>query len=524
MTFRAAFGGIFFAIGAMLAAGVVPARAVDCAAPLGADQNLASTPESMSDPDTVRRVYRQLGNHCLWSEEDVAGLTAALSKSADDGMNPSEFHAADIRRLGNNATPESLRDRDVLLTDAVLHYAEVMRYGEVETSATEQDTEFPKRPTFSAESLISTLMQSPEALSDLAPKAPEYEGLKAALAQYGSINASGGWKAFPDGPNLRPGDISSLVPDLNERLKITGDLAEMSDIRVYSGETVEAVKRFQTRHGLAPDGVVGPKTRAALNVPVESRIRTIQLNLERWRNLAYAFPPTRFEVNVPAASARLIMDNQSVLDMKAVVGDPKHPTPMLASKITDIVFNPYWTVPPSIIENEIRPILKRDPGYLDRNNMHWRDGNLIQDPGGTNPLGKLRFTFANKFGVYVHDTSAPGLFANSERARSHGCLRLEKPVDLAAALLVSYPDWPREKIEQVIAEGKTARIALKTPVPVLIAYWTAFTGPDGRVEFRNDVYDRDQRLAAALKAIREKNGDRAKLDTSVYFAEGCGPS
>ena len=478
----------------------------------------------MTDSDIVAQVYRQFGNRCLWSADDVAGITTTLSKAAADGLDPSEFHAAAILRLGKTGTPEALRDRDILLTDAVLHYAEVMRYGEVDTSATEQDTEFPKRPTFSAESLIVTLMQSHEALSGLGPQAPEYEGLKTALARYRRIHGSGGWKILPDGPNLRPGDVSGVVPDLNERLKITGDLAGASEAHVYSGETVEAVKRFQARHGLGPDGVVGPKTRAALNVPVEDRIRTIQLNLERWRDLGHAIPPTRFEVNVAAASARLIVDNQSVLDMKTVVGDPKHPTPMLSSKITDIVLNPYWTVPPSIIENEIRPILKRDPGYLDRNNMHWQDGNLVQDPGGTNPLGKLRFTFANKFGVYVHDTSAPGLFANYDRARSHGCLRLEKPVDLAAALLASNPDWPREKIERVIAEGKTVKVGLTTPMPVVIAYWTTFTDPDGTVEFRNDVYGRDERLAAVLAAIREKQGHATALDSNVYFAEGCGPS
>jgi murein L,D-transpeptidase YcbB/YkuD len=259
-------------------------------------------------------------------------------------------------------------------------------------------------------------------------------------------------------------------------------------------------------------------------MPVESRIRAIQLNLERWRELAYAIPSTRFEVNVPAASARLIVDNQSVLEIRAVVGDPKHPTPMLASTITDVVINPYWTIPVSIIEDEIRPILKRDPGYLERNNMHWQNGNLVQDPGGKNPLGKIRFTFTNKFGVYVHDTSAPGLFANAERARSHGCLRIEKPVDLAAVLLAADPDWPREKIVQTISEGKTTRVALKTPMPVVIAYWTAFTDPDGTVEFRDDVYGRDERLAGALKQIREKHGLTGRLDANVYFAEGCGPS
>ncbi len=506
----------------LLASGA--ARAAECASPLGADQKLAATPERLVAAEAVAALYRQHGNHCLWSVGQGTTVANELAKVADEGLDPSAFHIGAITRFGNEGTPDALRDRDILLTDAVLRYAALMHDGDVDIAKIEEDTEFPKRPEVSLDAAVAAVAEGRETLSDLQPKQPEYGGLKAALERYRGIEEKGGWGALPGGTTLHPGDQSPSLPKLTDRLRMSGDLTGPVDDKNYTGAAVEAVRRFQARHGLASDGVVGPKTWAALNVPLKSRIETIELNLARWRSLSYAIPATRFEVNVPAASARLVVNNQTVLERKTVVGDPKHPTPMLMSAITDVILNPTWTVPVSIIENEIRPILKRDPGYLERNHMQWRDGNLVQDPGGTNSLGAIRFSFANKFGVYVHDTSAPALFASAERARSHGCMRLERPMDLAALLLANDPVWPRERLEQAIAEGKTMKIALPAPMPIVIAYWTAFTDPDGTVEFRNDVYGRDARLAAALQTARGGRGSGNSLDEKVYFAEGCGPS
>ena len=503
----------------------LPGWAADCAAPLGVGQ---APPASVTlfEKAGVVGIYQDLGNRCLWSADEAKAVLATLSTATADGIPSSEFHLTELTRSAVSPDAEGRRVRDVLLTDATFHYARIMSQGEVDLSSIEADTEFPERTMRVRQDLAVALKAGSVGnyIEGLGPKAPEYQMLKQALARYRAIAARGGWAAIPEGPILRPGDTSALVPELDARLRTEGDLARPVDGDRYFGDIVAAVRRFQERHGLAPDGVVGPMTMAALNVPVGQRIQAIEANLERWRDLAYAVPATRFEVNVPSATARLIRDNQVVLRMRAVVGAPEHPTPMLTSAITNVVINPYWTVPWSIIENEIKPILKRDPTYLARNNMHWQDGNLVQDPGGTNPLGRLRFSFANKFGVYVHDTSAPGLFAYTNRAHSHGCLRMEKPVDLAADLLADEPDWTRQRIEETVKSGATVKINLPDAMPIVIAYWTVFRDPEGGVAFRSDVYGRDARLEAALDALRNARRDASSGRGDIRMAEACGPS
>jgi murein L,D-transpeptidase YcbB/YkuD len=500
------------------------AVAAECAPPLDPSGTLPTFHDRLTEVADVTRIYQRSGNRCLWGQNDTGEAMTIFAAAAGDGLDPSDFHLSELRALGDATRAEMLRDRDVLLTDAALHYARIMTRGQVDLADIDTDIEFSANPVSSADDITSALTtgRAGAYLAGLAPRAAEYGRLKSALAQYRELTAKGGWLLLPEGPSLRPGDSGAAIAALGARLKAEGDLTEPFEDVVYGGPLVGAVKNFQSRHGLNADGVVGPKTRAALNIAAQARVQQIEINLERWRILGYAVPATRFEVNVPAAAARLVMNGDTVLDMRAVVGDPKHPTPMLASRITDVVINPIWTVPPSIVKAEIEPILRRDPGYLERNNMHWMNGNLVQDPGGTNPLGRLRFTFANKFGVYLHDTSAPALFANDNRARSHGCLRLEKPLDLAAALLAENPTWPREKIEETIAGGATIRIPLMKPVPVVIAYWTAFVDPDGTIEFRNDVYGRDERLAGALAALRAEQSRTGRIDDEIRLAEACG--
>ena len=496
------------------------AGAVECASPLGPDGAPASAAGVLLESGAIAQLYNKFNNHCVWTDGSAEKAVAILSGVEHAGLDPTDFHVPALSTQNHPASPEAARDRDILLTDAALHYARVMTAGRVDLSAVETDSEFQFQALSYVDDLAAALSEgrADDYLTSLGPKGPAYGRLVDALARYRELTEKGGWLPLPEGPSLRPGTSGALVSALEARLKAEGVLAEPDGSAVYDGALVAAVKRFQASHGLAPDGVVGPKTQAALNVSAVDRVQQIAVNLERWRMLARSIPTTRFEVNVPAATARLVIDGETTLEMRAVVGDPKHPTPMLASKITDVVLNPYWTVPPSIVKNEIEPILARDSGYLERNHMKWTNGNLVQDPGGTNPLGRLRFTFANKFGVFVHDTSAPGLFANYERARSHGCLRLEKPVDLAAALLEADPAWPRDKIEATIAGGATIRIPLTKAIPIVVAYWTAFVDDDGTVEFRNDIYGRDARLAAALAAA----GLAGKSLGAAGSAEACG--
>jgi murein L,D-transpeptidase YcbB/YkuD len=209
-------------------------------------------------------------------------------------------------------------------------------------------------------------------------------------------------------------------------------------------------------------------------------------------------PATRVEVNLPAATAVLYRDGFAFMTMNVVVGAPKHETPELSSVIDSIVLNPPWTIPRSIIMNEIKPHIRRDPKYLKKNRMYWMKDQLIQEPGPWNALGRVKFDFPNDYSVYLHDTPSRQLFTDPERAASHGCVRLERPIDLAVELLRGNADWSREAVDAAVNNGRTQRIRLQDPMPVVLSYQTAFADPDGTAHFRADIYGRDTQMTLAL--------------------------
>ncbi|HEX2162323.1 MAG TPA: L,D-transpeptidase family protein, partial [Thermoanaerobaculia bacterium] len=266
---------------------------------------------------------------------------------------------------------------------------------------------------------------------------------------------------------------------------------------VYDEPLAEGVRRFQRRHGLAVDAVVGPATLAALNVPVERRIEQIALNLERWRWLADDLGDRFVLVDLGGQELVAYDGGRPALRMNVVVGTPRTATPILASAIESVVVNPAWYVPASIVRNEIRPRLARDPGYLGRNGYHWLPGGgLRQRPGPGNALGHFKFVFPNRHSVYLHDTPSRDLFDRPTRAFSHGCVRVADPRALAEWLLEGRPE--RDRLDRLRAHGSEHRVPLADPVPVHLLYWTASVGADGEVRFPVDVYGRDGRLLAAM--------------------------
>jgi murein L,D-transpeptidase YcbB/YkuD len=287
--------------------------------------------------------------------------------------------------------------------------------------------------------------------------------------------------------------------ELRTRLFVEGDLAQDNGSARMDDDLRDGLIRFQERNGLKADGNVTLKTVERLNISVGERIASLSLNLERLRVSLRHQPATRIDVNLPAAMAVLYRDGEAVLSMNVVVGAVDHETPELSSVIDTIVLNPTWTVPNSIIQNEIRPILKRDKKYLKRNHMYWLKDQLVQEPGAFNALGQIKFDFPNKYSVYLHDTPARKLFTDPERAASHGCVRLERPLELAVALLEGDSNWDRETLTRSIATGLTKRILLKQRMPVVIGYQTAFADRDGTAYFRPDIYGRDTKLTLALE-------------------------
>jgi L,D-transpeptidase YcbB len=312
------------------------------------------------------------------------------------------------------------------------------------------------------------------------------------------------------------------VPLLRQMLAITGDFAGSPDTpsEVYDPALVAAVRAFQSRHGLSDDGVVGPATHAALDVPVEARIRQMAINMERRRWMPQDLGERYVFVNIADAFLKVVEDvddrERTILGARLVVGKPYTRTPVFSHEMSYVEINPSWGVPASIANKEFLPKLKQNPGALQAQNIRmfadqtevdpwsvdWANVSrmpyqLRQDPGPTNALGRIKFMFPNKHAIYIHDTPSKSLFETDSRFFSHGCMRVQDPERLAEVLLGDQ-GWSVDRVRAQIASGERRVVNLKNKVPVHITYLTAWVNKDGTVHFRNDVYDRDPQLAAAI--------------------------
>ncbi|MGY2736869.1 L,D-transpeptidase family protein [Sphingomonas sp. UYP23] len=340
-------------------------------------------------------------------------------------------------------------------------------------------------------------------IASLPPPYAGYDALVAALARYRTIAAAGGWEPLTAGPDLTLGNTGARVSALRQRLALEDPQVTPAGDR-FDAALVDAVRRAQRRYGLNPTGIVAAQTLAALNVPVDARLRQIKANMERWRWLPPELAKNRVQVNIAAAVLTLFDGDVPVMSMKAVTGRPGAETPMLTSQIHSIVLNPPWNVPSTIAGRELWPKEKAHPGYLAQHGFRVIDtgdgGKRLQQASDHSALGKYKFDFANPFAVYLHDTPAQAGFARFDRLASHGCVRLEKPGDLAKRLLDGTPDWSADAIDATVSAGKTVRAKLAAPVAVYLLYWTAFATADGQVSFRNDPYTWDGTLATKIAA------------------------
>jgi murein L,D-transpeptidase YcbB/YkuD len=383
---------------------------------------------------------------------------------------------------------------------AAIAYARAQHGGRLSAGAFPEEWAIRPAPYDAQADFAAALAQHGLAgwLTGLPPPDVRYARLVEAYGRYRRIAAQGGWPALGAGPALKLGATGERVEALRRRLAVE-DPAVAPAAAGYDAALAEAVSRAQARYGLSPDGVAGAATVQALDVPVEQRLRQIQANLERWRWMPRAGPSLRVELNIAAATLELYDVDKPALAMRAIVGQPSKRTPMFTDSIRAIVLNPPWNVPPSIAAKEIWPKIRRDPGYMAREGfVVTPGGGLQQRPGPRCALGTIKFDLSNSFGVYLHDTPSHSLFARDARALSHGCMRLEQPGALAKRLLRGDPDWPEDKVDIAILAGATRRIALARPVPVVVAYWTAFVDDQGRLNLRSDVYGWDQQLLAML--------------------------
>jgi peptidoglycan hydrolase-like protein with peptidoglycan-binding domain len=356
-----------------------------------------------------------------------------------------------------------------------------------------------------------------------APQERFIDGLEKALEVYATIAAKGGWGTVPAGRSLKPGMRDPRVPALRYRLAITGELpaAQANRSTTYDAGLHVAVQRFQERHGLAPDGVVGPDTVDAMNVPVEARISQIEANMERWRGSAPELSARYVLVNVPAYEMQVMEGDTAVMRMEAVVGRPSRPTPIFSDRITYLEFQPYWNVPESIVRRDLVPAFIENASYATDQNFEIVRGGEIrsaatvdwrayrnrevpflirQAPGPTNALGNVKFMLPNRHNVYLHDTPAQYLFLRAKRAESSGCVRLERPREFAHYLLADKPGWTPERIDAALDGEETMQVPLAKPVPVHFIYMTAWVDRQGTVHLREDLYGKDGGAVATASA------------------------
>ena len=463
-------------------------------------------------------------------------LIKTIIEAEHEGLDSETYHQKNILNLVSDITlsiishtPEhaKIAELDLLLTDAFFSYGFHLSEGVVDPYSNKQNW-YIKKPRKKTGKVFQYLLyddKMEEFIDSLQPHHLGYLRLKQALLKYQNIKKSGCWNQVPAGKKLRKGDYGTRIAALRSCLIISGDLTDTTiGNQDYFDEVLEdGVRRFQARHGLKVDGIVGPKTRFALNVPVEDRIRQIRLNMERWRWLPIDLGNCHLTVNTADFKLSVVENEQTIKSIRTIVGKIKRPTPVFSQKITYLELNPYWNIPHSIALNDILPRIKKDPGYLADHNIrvfeNWEEDarelnpesinwdaitkknfvyKLRQDPANSNALGRIKFIFPNEFSIYLHDTPTRNLFNKTRRTFSSGCIRIEKPVELAAYLLQNNSKWSFEKLVAAVNRKKNKIILLSDPIKIYILYWTAWVDKNGIINFRDDIYGRDRSLNIAF--------------------------
>ena len=488
----------------------------------------------------------------------VNDLLRAIRDSRRDGLDPADYHQAELERrvaevrAMREPKADTLADLDVLLTDALVRLGYHILYGKVDPERLEPDWNLARETDWidPAQAMDQAIGSGHlyDAIEAYKPQHPFYTSLKLALDHYRAIEAAGGWPTVPPGPSLKPGMTSPRVPPLRQRLAVTSDLdaaAATDTSQVFDDTLKAAVQRFQDRHQLPPDGAVGPETLAALNVPVQQRIDQIRVTLERCRWVLHDLPERFIIVNIAGFKLYVVNGTTPVWETRVQVGKPYRETPIFRSDIKYLVLNPTWTVPPTILQKDVFPAVQKDPSYLSKKGLDVvdRHGEVIdpatldwstytarnfpyqfrQAAGADNALGRIKFIFPNSHSVYLHDTPHRAFFEKTSRSFSSGCIRVEKPLELAEQLLADSVHWSLKALNDSVATEQSRTVFLRPPMPVLILYWTAAVGRDGLVYFLPDVYGRDPAVIKGLNGGFELR-KRPVVTGSIHFPPPTLPS
>ncbi len=480
------------------------------------------------------QLYDRNGFHSLWQNpQNVKDLLDDIGSIAEDGLNPEDYHLSQLLvlklRLDEKKPPDPflLADYDLLLTDALVRLCYHLQFGKVDPESLDPAWNMSrqihnKNPVAAIEKRLRSGSLA-AGLRNIRPKVEYYQVLKSTLIKHLEIQEAGGWDTLPEGTTLKPGMTHPLIPRLRKRLAVSGHFeGAVTGSGFFDDELKAAVIRFQNQHRLEADGIVGKNTYAALNIPVKQKIDQIRVNLERVRWVFHKLPPDFIVVDIAGFQAYNFVKNFANWSSRVQVGKPFRKTPVFKSKIKYIVFNPTWTVPPTILEEDILPKIKKNPGYLkkmkisviDRNgrkvnpkSVNWRKYKknvpytFRQEPGPNNALGRVKFIFPNKYLIYLHDTPSRSLFGRKDRAFSSGCIRVDKDIELAELLLANPNKWDRKSILKLLDTNKTQRVDLPKPKPIMLLYMTISLDQNRNRIFKKDVYERDQ---AVLEGLNEE--------------------
>ena len=487
------------------------------------------------------KYYKSRGYDPVWCGKNnqrynIKLLRGFLQASHKEGLNPRNYAITPDVDNCSQLNDSKMAEFDVALTNAFFKYSKNVYSGRLDPTQVDEEWHIKKAefdPTATLEAALKD-NKLQETLENLPPQHMQYKLLREKLAKLREQQRNRPWTFIPPGKTLKPGITHPHIPLVRRRLaaEIDGGLyPNGSSDHIYDNNLMIAVESFQKRHGLEMDGYIGPGTKQAMNMSAEWRIKQLETSMERWRWMPRTLGEQYILVNVPGFEMNFIRNDRHILSMRTITGSKDNASPSFQSKITQIVFNPTWTVPTSIAINDLLPEQLKDPSFLQKSDievfMKNKKGNkdasntkynpqdidwsqfdekhfpylLVQRPSEHNSLGRIKFQTPNKFGIYLHDTPYRHLFSRDVRALSHGCIRLEKPKQLAAMLLGENLNPTPESANQVVSlidAKKTIRHSIIETVPVFIVYMTTWVDKDGITQFRDDIYDRDAKISNTL--------------------------
>lgn len=508
------------------------------------EELLKSKVESFSKKDrnefsTIKLLpsfYEKRSYKLAWNSKNSSDLRRLISEMEYEGLYPADYHESKIDELTlelSSQKSSSLKKQvqyDLLQTDALITIVYHLLFGKVDPEALDANWNFNRRiENVDAAQWIQNTLDSGilyDIVKELSIDERFFTVLREGLQSYRAVMNSGGWESIPEGTAIKVGDEDSRLPLIRKRLALTNDYPGILDTVsiIYDSTTFRAVQNFQERHGIVRDGIIGKGTLSSMNVPVEKRVEQIQVNLERARWVFHDLVDEFIVVNIAGYYAHYIKDNRVIWREKAQVGTTVRQTPVFKAEMNHLVFNPTWTVPPTILREDVLPAIQKDQSYLTRKNMSVIDSKgkkvdasnldwnsykgsnfpymIRQEPSASNALGLVKFMFPNKHFIFIHDTPSKANFEKENRAFSSGCIRVENPFLLAEAVLKESGSWDQKKIKAVIDSKKMTRVNLNKNIPVLLLYATAFPNNNSSLKnplaFRDDIYKRDEKIMDGL--------------------------